>query len=61
MCYLARGTPRTPRHAGVFVTDQFGPLRLDAVREKSICIPSLKTLSSPSGAFLEGEDSYPLE
>ncbi|HJQ85408.1 MAG TPA: hypothetical protein VKA21_15080 [Candidatus Binatia bacterium] len=53
MCYLARGTPKTPRHQGVFLTDQLTARRLDTVREREICIPTEKTLSSPSGAFLD--------
>jgi hypothetical protein len=53
MCYLAHGTPKTARHTGVFVTDQFGSSKVDTSSEREICIPSLKTLSSPSGAFLD--------
>jgi hypothetical protein len=56
MCYLGSGQPKTPKHEGVFVTDQFGARRLNTIREKELCIPSLKTVSSPSGAFLDGDD-----
>ena len=55
MCYLARGTPKTPSHSGVFVNDQFGPGQLNTTREQEFCIPSLKTVSSPSGAFIDPE------
>jgi hypothetical protein len=44
MCYLARGVPRTAPRRGVFVTDQFGPRRVDTSREREICIPSEKNL-----------------
>ena len=40
MCYLAKGQPKTPRHKGVFLTDQFGTGQADTVAEQEICIPS---------------------
>ena len=40
MCYLGKGSPRTPRHSGVFVNDEFGPLQLNTIRETELCIPS---------------------
>ena len=55
MCYLSSGTPKTPKHSGVFVTNQFGPGQLDTIRDKELCIPSLTSTSSPSGAFLDAE------
>jgi hypothetical protein len=44
-CYAARGAPKTPKHRGVFVNDQFGPEQLDTSTEREICIPSLKSLA----------------
>jgi hypothetical protein len=40
MCYQGKGSPRTPRHTGVFVHDDFGPLQLNTLRENELCIPS---------------------
>jgi hypothetical protein len=45
MCYIAKGSPRTPRRTGVFVTDQFGPSKVDTIREKEFCIPSETTVT----------------
>jgi hypothetical protein len=55
LCYAARparGEPKHIRREGVFVNNQFGPLRIDTIREQELCIPSVKSLS-PSGAFLD--------
>ncbi len=43
MCYLGKGSPKTPRHNSVFVHDEFGPLQLNTVRESELCIPSTVT------------------
>jgi len=54
-CYIAKpavGQPHHTRVTGIFVNNQFGPLRLDTMRESELCIPSHKSFS-PSGAFLE--------
>ncbi len=40
MCYISRGTPRTARRTGVFITDQFGSRKIDSVRDREFCIPS---------------------
>jgi hypothetical protein len=55
LCYRgkrARGEMNFVPRKGLFVNNQFGPLRLDALKENEFCIPSLKSLS-PSGAFLD--------
>ena len=55
LCYAskpARGEPKHIRREGVFVNNQFGPVRLNTVKEREFCIPSVKSLS-PSGAFLD--------
>jgi hypothetical protein len=57
LCYrgrAARGEVRFIRRWGIFVNNQLGALRLDALRESEFCIPTIKSLS-PSGAFLNGE------
>jgi hypothetical protein len=56
MCYTAGGRPKHQRQTGLFVNNQFGPERLDTIKEGEFCIPSLKSLS-PSGAFLDGDPS----
>lgn len=49
----AKGTPiapSQPKHMeriGLFVNDQFGPERLDSVKEAELCIPSTKALLPP--------------
>jgi hypothetical protein len=53
LCYLAKpatGQPRFVRQRGLYVANQFGNLRVDAIKEREFCIPSLQ---SPSGAFLD--------
>jgi hypothetical protein len=58
LCYRgrrARGEMDFIARRGLFINNQFGPLRLDAVRENEFCIPTLKSLS-PSGAFLDEAD-----
>ena len=45
MCYLGHGSPRTVSRRGVFVTDQFGPRRVDTGHERELCIPSEKNVS----------------
>ena len=55
LCYAARparGEPKHLRRDGVFVNNQFGALRLNTIKEREFCIPSIKSLS-PSGAFLD--------
>ena len=55
LCYIAKtavGQPKHTRVGGLYVNNQFGPLRLDTFRESEFCIPSTKSFS-PSGAFLE--------
>jgi hypothetical protein len=55
LCYAARrarGEPKHLRREGVFVNNQFGPLRVNTIKEQEFCIPSIKSLS-PSGAFLD--------
>jgi hypothetical protein len=56
MCYKVSGTPKHQKRTGLFVNNQFGPERLDTIKEGEFCIPSLKSLS-PSGAFLDGGSS----
>ena len=60
LCYAAkpaRGEPKHLRREGVFVNNQFGPLRVNTVKEKEFCIPSVKSLS-PSGAFLDSNSLF---
>jgi hypothetical protein len=55
LCYAAkpaRGEPKHIRREGIFVNNQFGPLRMNTIKEREFCIPSTKSLS-PSGAFLD--------
>jgi hypothetical protein len=55
LCYAARPARGEPKHVpreGIFVNNQLGPLRLNTVKEREYCIPSIKSLS-PSGAFLD--------
>jgi hypothetical protein len=55
LCYRgkrARGEMNFVPRKGMFVNNQLGPLRLDALKENEFCIPSVKSLS-PSGAFLD--------
>jgi hypothetical protein len=45
LCYelrLARGEPRHKRVRGIHINNQFGPLELDTVRERELCVPSAK-------------------
>jgi hypothetical protein len=46
LCYQsapARGERKHVRRIGLYVNNQFGPLRLDTVKEGEFCIPSEKT------------------
>lgn len=46
MCYQvkpAAGQPRHNRVTELFVNNQFGPERLDTIKEEELCLPSLKT------------------
>lgn len=46
MCYLVAPAPTQPKHSpvpGLFVNNQFGPERLDTIKEEELCLPSLKT------------------
>lgn len=55
LCYAAkpaRGEPKHIRREAIFVNNQFGPLRMNTIKEREFCIPSTKSLS-PSGAFLD--------
>jgi hypothetical protein len=53
LCYSAKGrAPKHQKQIGVFVNNQFGPLRVNTIKEHELCIPSSKSLS-PSGAFLD--------
>ena len=52
LCYkvtLARGELKFKKVRGIYVNNQFGPLQLDAKREKELCVPSVKDLDQ---AFL---------
>jgi RHS repeat-associated protein len=47
MCYRAKAVkePPQPKHVkvlGIFVSDQFGPQRLDTVKEDEFCVPSTR-------------------
>jgi hypothetical protein len=47
LCYQsrpARGERRHVARQGLYINNQFGPLRLDTIKEGEFCIPSLKTL-----------------
>jgi hypothetical protein len=60
LCYAAkpaRGEPKHIRREGVFVNNQFGALRMNTVKEREFCIPSIKSLS-PSGAFLDPDPLF---
>jgi hypothetical protein len=46
LCYTARaavGSPKHTRTSGIFVNNQFGPRRLDTLRDNEFCIPSTKS------------------
>jgi hypothetical protein len=46
LCYSVRpaiGSPKHLRRLGLFINNQFGPLRLDTIKEKEFCIPSTKS------------------
>jgi hypothetical protein len=46
LCYTAKpavGSPKHTRTPGIYVNNQFGPLRLDTLRETEFCIPSTKS------------------
>ncbi len=48
LCYAAkpaRGEPKHIRRSGLFVTDQVGNLRLDTIREKEFCVPTITSLA----------------
>ena len=50
LCYelrLARGEPRHKRVRGIHINNQFGPLELDTVRERELCVPSVKEVLAP--------------
>ena len=60
LCYAAKPARGEPKHVpreGVFVNNQFGPLRINTVKEREFCIPSFKSLS-PSGAFLDASGAF---
>ena len=45
LCYtvkLADGESRRERVRGIFVNDQFGPGRVDPLKERELCVPSTK-------------------
>jgi hypothetical protein len=47
LCYLsrpARGERKHVRRQGIYVHNQFGPLRVDTIKDQEFCIPSVKTL-----------------
>ena len=47
LCYQsrpARGERRHVRRTGLYINNQFGPLRLNTIKEGEFCIPSTKTL-----------------
>ena len=41
---LATGEPKFEKVKGIHVNNQFGPLQLDAKKEKELCVPSEKDL-----------------
>ena len=46
LCYGVKALKGEPKHVqqiGVFATDQFGPTRVDTVKERELCIPSVVT------------------
>jgi hypothetical protein len=46
LCYNAkpaRGEPKHIRRSGLFLSDQFGNMRLDTIREREFCIPTTTT------------------
>jgi hypothetical protein len=48
LCYQsapARGQRKHVRRIGIYINNQFGPLRLDTFKEGEFCIPSTKTVS----------------
>jgi hypothetical protein len=49
-CYSAKPATKFSKQVGLYIANQFGQLRLDAVKEGEFCIPSTR---SPSGAFLD--------
>jgi hypothetical protein len=63
LCYLTKpslGQPKHVKRLGVYVTTQFGPERVDTVKEAELCIPSERPApGSPSGAFLAGDATLP--
>jgi hypothetical protein len=46
MCYVAGGSPGAQKRKGLFVNNQFGPERLDTLKDGEFCVPSVKELSS---------------
>jgi hypothetical protein len=45
MCYKAapvRGQPKHESVSGLFVNNQFGPERIDTIKEEELCVPSVK-------------------
>ena len=47
LCYkvtLATGELKFEKVKGIHVNNQFGPLQLDAIKEKELCVPSEKDL-----------------
>jgi hypothetical protein len=48
LCYQsrpARGERKHVRRTGLYINNQFGPLRLDTIKEGEFCIPSTKMLA----------------
>ena len=47
MCYQAEPAKGQPKHipvTGIGVNNQFGPERLDTIKEEELCVPSTKIL-----------------
>ena len=45
LCYKvkpAKGEPKFDKVKAIHINNQFGPLQLDAKREKELCVPSVK-------------------
>ena len=45
LCYKvkrAKGEPKFEKVKAIHINNQFGPLQLDAKREKELCVPSVK-------------------
>ena len=51
MCYQAVPSKHQPKHVAVtsiFVDNEFGPERIDTIKEDELCVPSTKTVGGPS-------------